>query len=153
MEATVRSLRKENQILKDYVGDMEDKVSEVENSSQRQIEQSLQKAQLASEALQKVKEDLRRTTQDLGYKRSALNRAQEMNSEYEAELRELRTLKETSGDAEILQRELSGSHPRCKQHVNKLEATKYVSQLEATSRKQVHELEQLRPLASKAAIN
>jgi len=35
-----------------------------------------------------------------------------MCSEYEAELRELRGLKETSGDAEVLKRELSGSVPR-----------------------------------------
>jgi hypothetical protein len=35
-----------------------------------------------------------------------------MCSEYEAELRELRGLKETSGDAEVLKRELSGSATR-----------------------------------------
>lgn len=139
--------------MKDQVTEMEERLNDIDTSTQRLVEQATQKAGLATEALKKCKEDLRRTTQDLGYKRSALTRAQEMNSDYEAELRELRTLKESSGDAEILQRELSGSHPRCKQHVNKLEATKYVSQLEATSRKQVHELEQLRPLASKAAIN
>jgi len=86
----------------------EERLSEIEISSQRQMEMNAQKTQLAQEALKKCKEDLRRVTQDLGYKRSALNRAQEMNAEYEAELRELRTLKETSGDAEILKRELSG---------------------------------------------
>ena len=97
--------------MKDQVTEMEERVSELEVSTHRQIEQASQKAQLAQETLKKCKEDLRRTTQDLGYKRSALNRVQEMNSEYEAELRELRTLKESSGDAEILKRELSGEAP------------------------------------------
>jgi hypothetical protein len=94
--------------MKEQVVEIEEQLGEVEASAQRQVMQSSQKTQLAQETLKKCKEDLRRTTQDLGYKRSALNRAQEMNSEYEAELRELRTLKETSGDAEILKRELSG---------------------------------------------
>jgi hypothetical protein len=94
--------------MKDRFLEMEERVSDVESSSQRQTEQAGQKVQLAQDALKKCKEDLRRTMQDLGYKRSALNRAQEMNSEYEAELRELRTLKEQSADAEILKRELSG---------------------------------------------
>ena len=124
----------------------------MEVSTQRHIEQASQKAQLAQETLKKCKEDLRRTTQDLGYKRSALNRVQEMNSEYEAELRELRTLKESSGDTEILKRELSGETIRGKV-LMPLEATNYVRQVESTSRKQVTELEQLRPLAAKAAIN
>ena len=94
--------------MKDQVTEMEERVGELEVSTQRQIERASQKAQLAQETLKKCKDDLRRTTQDLGYKRSALNRAQEMNSEFEAELRELRTLKENSGDSEILRRELSG---------------------------------------------
>jgi hypothetical protein len=97
--------------MKDQVTEMEERASELEVSTQRQIEQASQKAKLAQDTLKKYKEDLRRTTQDLGYKRSALNRAQEMNSEYEAELRELRTLKEGFGDAEILKRELSGEPP------------------------------------------
>jgi len=87
---------------------MEERLNEIERTTQRQQEQSTQKVQLAQEALKKAKEDLRRVTQDLGYKRSALNRVQEVNAEYEAELRELRSLKETSGDADILRRELSG---------------------------------------------
>jgi hypothetical protein len=94
--------------MKEKVVEMEERLSEIETSSKRQVEQATQKAQLAQEALRKCKEDFRGVSQDLGYKRSALNRAQEMNSEYEAELRELRTLKENSGDAEILKRELSG---------------------------------------------
>jgi len=94
--------------MKDQVAEMEERLSEVEASSQRQVEMASTKAQLAQEGLKKCKEDLRRTTQDLAYKRSALNRAQEMNLEYEAELRELRTLKENSNDTEILRRELSG---------------------------------------------
>jgi chromosome segregation ATPase len=97
--------------MKDQVVEMEERLSEIEITTQRQVEQATQKAQLSQEALKKCKDDVRRITQDLGYKRSALNRAQEMNSEYEAELRELRTLKETSGDAEILKRELSGHPP------------------------------------------
>ena len=97
--------------MKDQVVEMEERLSEIEITSQRQVEQATQKAQLSQEALKKCKDDVRRITQDLGYKRSALNRAQEMNSEYEAELRELRTLKENSGDAEILKRELSGHSP------------------------------------------
>jgi hypothetical protein len=98
--------------VKDKLVDMEERLNEIETSTQRQLEQSAQKTQLAQAALKKCKDDLRGTAQDLGYKRSALTRAQEMNSEYEAELRELRTLKENSGDAEILRRELSGC-PRC----------------------------------------
>lgn len=94
--------------MKDQVVEFEERIADIENSTQRQVEQALQKAQLAEESLKKCKEDLRRTAQDLGYKRSALNRAQEANAEYEAELRELRTLKESSGDAEILKRDLSG---------------------------------------------
>jgi hypothetical protein len=94
--------------MRDQVTEMKERVSEVEASSQRQVELASQRAQLAQEALKKCKEDLRRMTQDLGYKRSALNRAQEMNSEYEAELRELRTLKENFNDAEILKQDLSG---------------------------------------------
>jgi hypothetical protein len=101
-------MRKENGAMKEQVLEIEETLREVETATERQVTQSVQKAQLAQEALKKCKEDLRRMTQDLGYKRSALNRAQEMNSEYEAELRVLRTLKETSGDAEILKRELSG---------------------------------------------
>ena len=97
--------------MKDQVTEMEERLNQIELTTQRQQEQSTQKVQLAQEALKKSKEDLRRVTQDLGYKRSALNRAQEMNAEYEAELRELRSLKETSGDAEILRRELSGLDP------------------------------------------
>lgn len=104
----MRTLKIENAGMKEQVIEMEERLSEIEISSQRQMEMNAQKTQLAQEALKKCKEDLRRVTQDLGYKRSALNRAQEMNAEYEAELRELRTLKETSGDAEILKRELSG---------------------------------------------
>ena len=104
----MRTLKIENAGMKEHVIEMEERLSEIEISSQRQMEMNAQKTQLAQEALKKCKEDLRRVTQDLGYKRSALNRAQEMNAEYEAELRELRTLKETSGDAEILKRELSG---------------------------------------------
>ena len=100
-------------MMRDQVNEMEERVSNIEVSSQRQVELASQKASLAQEGLKKCKEDLRRTTQDLGYKRSALNRAQEMNSEYEAELRELRTLKENSGDAEILKRELSGYSLGC----------------------------------------
>jgi protein subunit release factor A len=96
--------------MKDQVTEIEEQLGDIEVSTQRQVEQATQKAGLATEALKKCKEDLRRTTQDLGYKRSALTRAQEMNSEYEAELRELRTLKESYGDAEILKRELSGPH-------------------------------------------
>ena len=107
-EATMRTLRKENNAMKDQVTEMEERLSKLELTTQRQQEQSTQKVQLAQETLKKCKEDLRRVTQDLGYKRSALNRAQEMNSEYEAELRELRSLRETSGDAEIVRRELSG---------------------------------------------
>ena len=95
--------------MKDDVTEIEERLRDIETSSQRQVERATQKAALATEALKKCKDDLRRTTQDLGYKRSALSRAQEMNSEYEAELRELRPLKEASGDAEILKRELSGS--------------------------------------------
>ena len=94
--------------MKDIVTEMEERLNEIERTTQRQQEQSTQKVQLAQEALKKAKEDLRRVTQDLGYKRSALNRVQEVNAEYEAELRELRSLKETSGDADILRRELSG---------------------------------------------
>jgi hypothetical protein len=94
--------------MKDQVVEMEERLNEIEITSQRQVEQATQKAHLSQEALKKCKDDVRRITQDLGYKRSALNRAQEMNSEYEAELRELRTLKENSGDAELLKRELSG---------------------------------------------
>jgi hypothetical protein len=94
--------------MKDQATEIEERLGDIETSSRRQVEQASQKASLATEALKKCKEDLRRTTQDLGYKRSALTRAQEMNSEYEAELRELRTLRESSGDAEILKRELSG---------------------------------------------
>ena len=139
--------------MKDQVTEMEERLSDIDASTQRLVEQATQKAGLATEALKKCKEDLRRTTQDLGYKRSALTRAQEMNSEYEAELRELRTLKESSGDVEILQRELSGMILPLLIPNLQVEATKYVSQLEATSRKHFHELEQLRPLASKAAIN
>ena len=139
--------------MKDRVTEMEERVLELEVSSQRQVEQASQKAQLAQEALKKCKEDLKRTTQDLGYKRSALSRVQEMNSEYEAELRELRTLKENSGDAEILKRELSGFAYMMGWGLMTIEATNYVRQLESTSRKQVTELEQLRPLAAKAAIN
>ena len=97
--------------MKDKVTEMEERVAELEVSTHRHIQQASQKVQLAQETLKKCKDDLRRTTQDLGYKRAALNRAQEMNSEYEAELRELRTLKENSGDAEILRRELSGDTP------------------------------------------
>jgi len=97
--------------MKDQVTEMEERLSDIDTSTQRLVEQATQKAGLATEALKKCKEDLRRTTQDLGYKRSALIRAQEMNSDYDAELRELRTLKESSGDAEILQRELSGPIP------------------------------------------
>lgn len=96
--------------MKEQVLEIEETLRELETTTKRTVAQSTQKAQLAQEALKKSKDDLRRMTQDLGYKRSALNRAQEMNSEYEAELRELRTLKETSGDAEILKRELSGLH-------------------------------------------
>ena len=106
----MRTLRKENNATKEQIVEMEERLGEVETSTQRHVSQSTQKTKLATEALQKCKEDLRRMTQDLGYKRSALSRAQEMNAEYEAELRELRTLRETAGDAEILQRELSG-HP------------------------------------------
>lgn len=138
--------------MEDQMGEMEERLTEVEASSQRQVEQASQKAVLAQEALKKCKEDLRRTMQDLGYKRSALNRAQEMNSEYEAELRELRSLKENSEQSEILKRELSGYLPPLVVSLM-VEATNYVSQLEATSRKQLAELEQLRPLAQKAAIN
>jgi hypothetical protein len=94
--------------MKDIVTEREERLNEIERTTQRQQEQSTQKVQLAQEALKKAKEDLRRVTQDLGYKRSALNRVQEVNAEYEAELRELRSLKETSGDADILRRELSG---------------------------------------------
>ena len=98
--------------MKDQVAETEERLSDMETSTQRQVEQATQKAALATEALKKCKDDLRRMTQDLGYKRSALTRAQEMNSEYEAELRELRTLKESSGDAEVLKRELSGPPPQ-----------------------------------------
>ena len=94
--------------MKDQVTEMEERLSDIETSTQRQVEQATQKAALAAEALKKCKDDLRRMAQDLGYKRSALTRAQEMNSEYEAELRELRTLKESSSDGEVLKRELSG---------------------------------------------
>ena len=90
---------------------MEERVAEIEASSQRSVEQASQQASLAVENLKKCKDDLRRVQQDLAYKRSALNRVQEMNSEFEAELRELRTLKETSGDADLLKRELSGNQP------------------------------------------
>ena len=90
---------------------MEERVAEIETSSQRSVEQTTQRASLALENLKKCKDELRRAQQDLAYKRSALNRVQEMNSEYEAELRELRTLKETSGDSDLLQRELSGNRP------------------------------------------
>ena len=109
-EGIMRTLKKENSMMKDQMIEMEERLAEIEATSQRQLEQNTQKTQLAQEALKKCKEDLRRVTQDLGYKRSALNRAQEVNAEYEAELRELRTLKENSGDAEILNRELSGLH-------------------------------------------
>jgi hypothetical protein len=109
-ESTMRTLKKENSLIRDKMIEMEERLAEVETSSQRQAEISAQKAQLAQEGLKKCKEDLRRVTQDLGYKRSALNRAQEMNAEYEAELRELRTLKENSGDSEILKRDLSGRY-------------------------------------------
>jgi hypothetical protein len=94
--------------MKEKVVEMEERLNKIETSSQRQLVPATQRAQLAQEALRKCRDDLRGVTQDLGYKRSALNRAQEMNAEYEAELRELRTLKENSGDADILKRELSG---------------------------------------------
>src|SRR5271156_6088837 len=135
----MRTLRKENNAMKDQVTEMEERLNQIELTTQRQQEQSTQKVQLAQEALKKCKEDLRRVTQDLGYKRSALNRAQEMNSEYEAELRELRTLKENSGDSEIIKRELSGYLSFGSLLIK--EATNYVKQLESTSRKQVAELE------------
>jgi chromosome segregation ATPase len=114
-EATMRTLKKDNSAMKDEVDEMEDRVEETAASARRSIEQASQRANLAVENLKKCKDDLRRIQQDLGYKRSALNRAQEMNSEYEAELRELRTLKETSRDADLLKRELSGitPHPAC----------------------------------------
>jgi hypothetical protein len=114
-EATMRTLKKDNLAMKDEVDEMEDRVEETAASARRSIEQASQRANLAVENLKKCKDDLRRIQQDLGYKRSALNRAQEMNSEYEAELRELRTLKETSRDADLLKRELSGitPHPAC----------------------------------------
>lgn len=111
-EATIRTLRKESGAIKEQMIEMEERLSQVETTSQRRVDLAVQKTQLAQETLKKCKEDLRRVTQDLGYKRSALNRAQEMNSEYEAELRELRALKENSGDAEVIQRELSGLAPR-----------------------------------------
>ena len=107
----MRTLKKENLAMKDQVAEMEDHVAEMDAAARRSIEQATQRATLAVENLKKCKDDLRRAQQDLGYKRAALNRAQEMNSEYEAELRELRTLKETSRDADLLKRELSGSPP------------------------------------------
>jgi DNA repair exonuclease SbcCD ATPase subunit len=116
----MRTLKRDDTALRDRVSEMEQQLSDIDNSSRRQIERANQKAQLAQDALGKCKEDLRRTQQDLGYKRAALNRAQEMNSEYDAELRELRTLKEESADAEILKRDLSGhsskNHFICRSH-------------------------------------
>jgi DNA repair exonuclease SbcCD ATPase subunit len=108
VEGTLRTLKKENSMMRDQMLEMEERLAEVEATSERQAEINTQKTQLAQEALKKCKEDLRRVTQDLGYKRSALNRVQEVNVEYEVELRELRTLKENSGNVELLNRELSG---------------------------------------------
>lgn len=97
--------------MTDKVEEMNDRVAEMEAEARRSVEKASQRANLAVENLNKCKDDLRKVQQDLGYKRSALNRVKEMNSEYEAELRELRTLKETSRDADLLKRELSGTSP------------------------------------------